>query len=279
MKEHDVIFKFQDPIEFLNFTFESKRLKNNRFSLRAWAYQLGYKNPSFLSHVLKKQRTLKLDLAEKIGDNIKLTGKAKKYFEILVLLQNSKTVEEKNLYLDLLETLKPQREKTPQSVGADVFRVISDWHHTAILELVELADFKFDLEYISKRLNENISVQNIRKAIDRLLKLELLEEKANGQLKRVRDNPILHESFVPSEAIRHFHKQMIEKATASIDGQDLDERDIRGSMISIRAKDYAAIQKIIKQAHSDIVKFSRDGDGEEVYQFNTQFFKLTKEVL
>jgi len=50
-------------------------------------------------------------------------------------------------------------------------------------------------------------------------------------------------------------------------------------MISIRAKDYAAIQKIIKQAHSDIVKFSRDGDGEEVYQFNTQFFKLTKEVL
>ncbi|HEY8269771.1 MAG TPA: TIGR02147 family protein [Pseudobdellovibrionaceae bacterium] len=276
MQETKEIFRFNDAVDFLNYEFESKRIKNSRFSLRAWARQLGYENPSFLSHILKKDRSLKIDVAEKFTANLKLTGDAKKYFELLVLLKNSKTVDEKKIYLDILESLRPRSEKAPQSLHLDAFRVISDWYHTAILELVELSDFKNDLEWIRARLGNEVSGQNISKAIQRLLKLELLEETSRGKLGRVKDNPVLLENFIPSDAIRHFHKQMIEKAKSAIEEQDIKERDIRGSMISVRTKDFSKIQEVIRKAHAEIIKYSCAGNGEELYQFNTQFFRITR---
>lgn len=272
------VFDFNDPVDFLNFSFESKRIKNIKFSMRAWARQLGYENPSYLSHILKKERKINPKLATKFIENLKLKDEEKKYFEILILLENSTTVDQKNLYLDILESMRPKHVKTSQPLNADIFRVISDWHHTAILELVELKDFIYDENYISQRLGGEASPQNIRKAIGRLLKLELLEIHASGKLKRVKDNPILLESSIPNEAIRHFHKQMIEKAKDSIDSQNIGDRDIRGSTISIKRSDYPKIKKIIEKAHTEIAQFSTIGEGDELYQFNTQFFKITKGI-
>lgn len=276
MQEAGAIYKFTDPVEFLNYEFEARRIRNSKFSLRAWARQLGYQNPSFLSHLLKKERALKIDVAERFTTNLGLKGDSKKYFELLVLLRNSRTIDEKKIYLELLESLRPKSAKAPQSLSIEAFRVISDWYHTAIFELVELADFKNDVEWIKARLGHEVSAQNIAKAIQRLLNLELLEQSSSGRLSRVKDNPVLLENYIPSDAIRHFHKQMIDRAKAAIEEQSVKERDIRGSMISIRSKDYAKIQEIIKKVHAEIVKYSCDGDGEELYQFNTQFFRVTK---
>lgn len=275
MQDQRSIYKFQDPVEYLNFEFKSKCMNNNRFSLRAWARQLGYENPSFLSHILKRERTLKIETAEKFIRNLKLTGDEKKYFEMLVFQHNCKSIDEKNIYIDILESLRPTGETIPQSLSIEAFRVITDWYHTAILELIELSDFRYDIEWIKNRLGKEVSSQNIKKAIQRLLKLELIIEVSPDKLSKVRDNPVLIESYIPSEAIRHFHKQMIEKAKAAIDYQPFEQRDVRGSMISIRLSDYEKIQKIIRKAHREIVKYSCEGSGEELYQFNTQFFKIT----
>ncbi len=276
MIKNESIYNFTDAVDYLNCTFELRRIKNNRYSLRAWARQLGYENPSFLSHILKRKRKLKINITEKFASNLQLSDEGKRYFELLVLLQNSSTMEEKKIYLDLIESLRPKTNRIPKTLNIEAFRFISDWYHTAILEMVELREFKNDPEYISKRLSGNISVHNIKKAIIRLLKLKLLEETPSRKLKRTKGNPVIIESYIPSEALRYFHKQMIEKAHAAIEEQSLKERDIRGSMISIHMNDYSKIQAIIKKAHSDIVKYSSDGNGDEIYHFNTQFFKVTK---
>lgn len=276
MSESHSIFQFNDPVEYLNYELESKRRRNNRFSLRAWSKQLGYENPAFVSHILKSRRTLKMTVATKFSRNLKLTGKVKKYFELLVLLRNSKSADEKNFYIDALKSFRPGNIAPSQSLNLEAFRVISDWYHLAILELVEIKDFANDVEWIRSRLGFDVSAQNIKDAIQRLLKLELLELTRADELRRVKDSPILLHSLVPNEAIRHFHRQMIEKAKAAIDDQPVSARDIRGSMISLRAKDYLKAQEIIEAAHAQIVKLSCRGNGEELYQFNTQFFKITK---
>lgn len=269
------IYQFTDVIDFLNFEFESKRLRNQRFSLRAWSRQLGYENPSFVSHILKRQRKLKLDVAEKFANNLKLSLESKRYFELLVLLQNSKTVDEKHLYMELIETLGQPQIKQSQNLSIEAFRVISDWYHTAILELIELRDFQSDPIWIAERLRGEVTPQQVTKAIERLCKLELVTETASGKLKRVKDNPVLLENYIPSEAIRHFHKQMIDKAKEAIEKQDIEDRDLRGSTIAIRKKDYKKIQQIIKEAHAKIVSLAADGNADELYQFNTQLFSLT----
>lgn len=274
--EHGAIFRFDDAVDYINYEFELKRLRNSRFSLRSWARQLGYKNPSFLSHLLKKRRALKIEVANKFTSNLKLSGNEKKYFEVLVLLKESKTVEQKNIYVDILDSLKPAKNATVQSLSLEAFRVVSEWYHTAILELVELSDFKNDAEWIQERLGNEVSTQNISKAIDRLLKLELLKLTKSGSVSRAKSNPLLLENYIPSEAIRYFHKQIIGKAMTAIDDQAINERDVRSSMISIRMNDYKKAQEIIKRAHGELVKLSCKGNGQELYQLSTQFFRITK---
>jgi uncharacterized protein (TIGR02147 family) len=270
------IYKFTDIVEYLNFTLEEKRLKNGRFSLRAWSRQLGYTNPSMLSHILKGERKLNLKAARTLSDNLRLIGDGKKYFDLLVLIQNCKTVEEKNIYFELITSLRPQSEESTRSLSVGAFRIISDWYHIAILEMVGLADFKNDLQYIFGRLGGKVSLTNIEKALSRLKKMELLEETAKGKLKRVQDNSFLLENHIPSEAIRHFHKQMIEKAQDSVEGQKVDERYLQGSMLSVRKSELAKAQKIIKKAHAELLRLSCSGDGDELYYLNTQFFKITQ---
>jgi uncharacterized protein (TIGR02147 family) len=273
---HSQIYRFTDITEYLNFSLEKKRLQNAKFSLRAWSRQLGYTNPSLLSQLLKGERKLNLQAARLFSENLRLEGDAKKYFDLLVLSQNGKTLGEKKIYFDLLESLRPQNEETPQPLSVEAFRIISDWYHTAILEMVELSDFKNDLEYISRRLGGEVPLSNIDKAISRLKKLELLEETPKGKLRRVKENSFWLENHIPIEAIRHFHKQMIEKAHDAIEGQKVDERYLQGSMISVRKQDLKKAQKIIQKAHAEILKLSCSGDGEELYYFNSQFFRITQ---
>lgn len=276
MQGTHTIFNFSDAIEYLNYQFEIKRHRNSRFSLRAWARQLGYRNPSFLSHVLKRERSLKIDVAIKFSDNLGLAGNAKKYFEVLVLIGKSKTADEKKIYFDILDSLRPKSVQTFRSLNVDAFRVISDWYHTAILELIELSDFREDPHWIKERLGNEVSIPSIRSGFERLLSLGLIERTPQGKLSRKKDSHLLIESYIPSEAIRHFHTQMIDRAKTAMETQSIGERDIRGTMISVRMRDYAKVQEIIQKAHDEVLKYSCIKDGEELYQFNTQFFRITK---
>lgn len=271
------IFQFTDPVEYLNYEFELKKIKNSRFSLRGWSRQLGYENPSLLAHILKRERRLTAGFVEKVSDNLKLNSKARRYFEVLVLLQNSKAPEEKLIYSDLLETLRPKSQKETQSLNIEAFRVISEWHHAAVLEMTELKDFKNDPIYISRRLDGEVSPSNVIKAIERLLKLELLEKTKTGGLKRATENTFLFENRIPNDAVRHFHKQMIAKATQAIERQQINERYISGSTVTLHKRDYEKAVEILRQAHKEITNLSCKKDGDELYQFNTQFFRLTKQ--
>lgn len=276
MNYSELIFNFSDPVDFLNYALGLKQLNNRRFSLRAWARQLGFINPSFLSHILKNERKLNLDLAAKITDNLKLKSDAKRYFEYLILFKYSKTMDEKSIYSEMIESIKPEKIKSQQTLSIEEFRIISDWYHTAILEMVELKDFKYDLEYISQRLGGEYSIQEVKKAVERLLDLELLKEIPSGKIKRNKGNSILLENNIPNIAVRHYHKQLLEKAKVAIDSQTINERDIRGTTISIKKKDYNKITEIIKKAHSEILKYSTEGEGEEIYHLSSQFFRLTQ---
>ena len=81
---------------------------------------------------------------------------------------------------------------------------------------------------------------------------------------------------IPSDAIKKHHDQFIQFARAAIFEQPIHTRDIRSATISMKRKDYKKIQDIIKKAHAEILEFSCQGDGEDVFQLCTQFFQLTQ---
>ena len=102
MQINKSVFSFEDLVDFLNHQLQERQRKNPKFSLRAWSRQVGYKNPSLLSQVLKRERKLKMEMASKLAVSLGLDGKPLRYFEVIVLYKNSNSDTEKRLYKNSL---------------------------------------------------------------------------------------------------------------------------------------------------------------------------------
>lgn len=268
----DTIFHFNNPTEYLNHILLEKKRKNPRYSIRSWSKQLGYENPAFLAQVLKGQRKLKPDLGQKISEHLKLSQDEKKYFDGLILIANAKNEAETELFLKVLEQIRPNHKV--HSVALDLFRYIADWYHLAILEMLSLKNFNSDPSEISRQLGGEPNSQTVAVALERLKRLKLIKE-VNGVLKRVNNKSLLIDFKIPSEAIRKHHSQMIEKALTAIDQQNISERNLNGSTLTIKYEDYDKAIDVIKKCHHELLKLAKAKDGDCTYQFNTQFFKLT----
>jgi uncharacterized protein (TIGR02147 family) len=158
-----------------------------------------------------------------------------------------------------------------QQLTLDSFQVISDWYHYAILELTLVRDFESDAKWIASRLG--ISDHIVVAAIDRLKRLELLVEE-KGVI-RAAEGFTASPSGIPSDALKKFHRQLLEKALASIYLQTVEERDFSHMILAINSKQ-------IKEAKEEIKKFRRGFDAkfskakakDEVYCLGMTFFRL-----
>lgn len=267
------VYRFHDSIDYLLFELEKKKTRNPKFSLRAWSNQLEYKNPAFLSQILSRKRKLKLDLAKRISKNLEHATSEAKYFETLVLMENVKTIEERSLVQDLLISLRTSSKAPSVPVSLDVFKFVSDWYHMAILEILNLKKFDGSQEFIERTLEKDLSQSQVNLAIERLTRLELIYKK-KGKFYRSKDSALLLDVYIPSEAIRSFHTQMIQKALHSVENQNIEQRDLRASTLCFGEGEYVKAKELIAELHGKLTQLSRDHDGETIYQMNTQIFEL-----
>lgn len=267
------VYRFHDSIDYLLFELEKKKLRNPKFSLRAWSIQLDYKNPAFLSQILSRKRKLKLDLAKRISKNLDHASEEAKYFETLVLLANVKTAQEKSLVQDLLISIKATSKTPSIPIDLDVFKFVSDWYHMAILEILNLKKFDGTQEFLEEYLAKHLSQSQVSMAIERLMRLELIYKK-KGKLYRSKNSSLLLDVYIPSEAVRSFHTQMVQKALHSIENQNIEQRDLRASTLCFGKGEYVKAKQLIAELHGKLAQLSRDHDGETIYQMNTQIFEL-----
>jgi len=278
MLSAQTVFNFDDPVAFLNAQFRERQKKDPKFSLRAWARQMGYQNPSLLFQVLKGERRLKMDLASKCAASLNLKGKSLRYFEIIVLNHSCESAAERRMFKAMLAKLRPRQRRVADALSLDVFALAADWYHWAIWTMAELSDFKLDVNWIQSRLGDDLDKKTIKQAIDRLFRLGLFIREPNGTLKRTEpdENHLLANYSMPSEAVRNYHSQMIERARASVELQTIEERVLRGSTLAFHKNDLPKVAAILAEAHDKVMELAVTADADEVYQFNSQFFRLTK---
>lgn len=269
-----MIFQYSSAREFLVAVLAEKQVRNPKFSIRAWSKQVGHRNPSILSRILRGERSLKPELAMRVAETLKLTGKPRRYFDLLVLLENAKGHSEKELYSQLLAQLKPDRQFS--TLTLDHFRYVADWYHLAILEMTLLKGFKSDPEWIARRLGKPMTAVMVDAAIERMVRLELLERASDGTIRRKPETEVRVGNQAPSEAIRKHHSQMIQKGVEAMQTQSIDRRQILGSTIPLTREGFKKAQQILLQCHRELLALAAPGTGDEVYQLNTQFFSLTE---
>jgi uncharacterized protein (TIGR02147 family) len=254
---------------FIRDVFAERTKANPSLSLRGLARLCGV-SPGHLSRVINGEKQLSLDSAMKISSALSLSDTETNYFRDLVLLETTRSERVKTEVLQRLG--KNGNRYRPASLELEQFKIISDWHHFAILNLMNTVGFKSDDRWIAKRLA--LSLMEVKVALERLESLGFIEK--TGKAYALCEVPNFTTSDdISSAALRNFHTQMLTKAAESLK-QDVSDREFNGLTVSFDPAEMPRAKKLIRDFVTRMNVELEKKPGKEVYQLNLQFFKLTK---
>lgn len=237
---------------------ESKTKKNPQFSLRAFA-RLVDVNPAVLSRVLSGKRKMTFNLAVRIADALVLGPEEReRLYSFYLSHETSGNVDE------------VKREK---ELSIDCFNAMKEWYHYGITQLLYIDEFREDYKWMARMLG--ISELEVKLAVDRLLRLEILDRDERGQLYRTSTH-LSTTTDIASAGIRHFQKQILEKAIHSLENDDIHERDITSITVAINEDKMKEVKAEIKKFRMRMSEFMGEGEKTRVYNLGIHLIPLTK---
>lgn len=253
--------------KYLTENFESRSLRNPSYSLRAYARDLGI-GTSTLTEVLKGKYGLSKARIETIVNSLQLTSSQAEHFSDLVTRDHSRNLLDRE---EAISRIQSRLKQTTESVTLDGFRVISDWYHLALLELITLPNSGSDTSKMAKALN--LPELTVKEALERLMRLDLVIKKDDGFYPTDDFSAIGDET--PSQIIRKFHRQILEKALTALESQSVEKRENSSTVFAINVEDLpAAKKKLLKFRREFSTLLSNNPHKNDVYCLSVQFFSL-----
>ncbi|MGE0527181.1 MAG: DUF4423 domain-containing protein [Bdellovibrionales bacterium] len=213
--------------DVLNAEFARRKKRNRAYSLRAYARDLKI-SVSSLCDILKGKQGLSEAKTEEVARSLARRPLERQFFRDLVLAEFAR-----NSLVRASARKRVQEMRKAESfrrVREDQFRVISEWYHSAILELIQLKDFDPHPAWIGRRLG--IPATTASHALKRLEGLGLISQTADG-LWRARPEAYYTFSEVPSKSIRRFHMQILSMHADSLREDPLVDREFLSMIFAI----------------------------------------------
>jgi len=259
------------PGVLLHQEFISRVTRNPRYSLRAFARDLEVSH-AFLSMVLHGKKRIAsprlLQFGQHLGWNTALT---------LRLIHDG----EKNHLSGKLKAI-PQslsrRKKMPRQrlvLELERFRVLSEWHHLAILDLLAVKGFRPDETWIGRVLG--VSRRKVQIAVRRLERLGLLEKGKFGWRKTTAH--LVVPGIKPYHPLRRLHRSLIEKADrylAEVGAKDYQRYDCSGAILAIDCSRLPEAKRRIARFRRRLAAFLTEGEATGLYQLGVQLLPLAE---
>jgi transcriptional regulator with XRE-family HTH domain len=221
-------------------------------SLRAFSQKVGFSN-SYLSEVLSGKKSLSVEGAFKIAIKLVLTEAETQYLCLLVQLENEKDPVFREELTKRLETINPNRK--PFDLSVDLYQ-----SHFGLASLRDFGISKVDAEL----------------AIERLKRLELLEQDRHGRYKKAH-NYIVTQSQIPNEALKSHHKQILEKAIECLDTQKPKDRLSATDIVAIDSKYLPEIDRLSREFSAAVMKLAEKSTVKDrVNALSVHCFSLTE---
>lgn len=263
--------QYSSYLDLLNDEFKVRQQTNRSYSLRAFARDLDMSAPR-LSQIMNRKQGLSVESAEKVAQKLKLTSEKKKWFCHSVGELHSRSEKERKEFKKKITSYK-EEAKAYSEIGLEYFKVISDWYHFAILELTYLQDFRNDPKWIAKMIG--VSVDEVNDAIERLKKLNLLEEK-DGKLSYTVAS-LVTPSDIPSDALKKFNSTMIEKANRAMYEQDVQIREYSSNFVAVNKEIIPQIKQKIRDFRRELMfEGYQTTNKDSLYCLNIQLFSLSE---
>jgi len=238
---------------------QEKTKHNSQFSLRAFA-RLVDVSPAVLSRILNGKRKLTFAMAVRIADALKLGP-----------------IERETLYsFYVSDKGQTKEDRADKELTIDCFTAMKEWYHYGITQLMLTENFREDHKWMSKILG--VGELEIKLAIDRLIRLEVLDRDEEGKL--FKTSFLLNTTpEVASSGLRHFQKQILEKSINSLEHDSSEEKDITSITIAINEDRLAEAKKEIKKFRMKMSEFLTEGKKTRVYNLGIHLVPLSKSTI
>ena len=270
-----------DVLQYTNYRvylrdyYEYKKKTVPAFSLRFFAEKAGLSSHAHLKLTIDGKRNITKNTVVKLIHGLGLDGQRAAYFESLVFFNQAQTDADKQVYYAQLLKASP-RSKLHKMDKAQ-FRIFREWHHSAILEMVALKDFRPIPDWISKRLGGLITPAQVTESLKLLVEVGLLVKTANGF--RQRDPLITTDDEVQDMMVKMYHLQMLKLSADMLSALPGPQRDVSALTFSIKREDFPNLKKHLQLMRKELLDFSaKAGEAEEVVQINIQLYPLTRGV-
>ncbi|QDK45907.1 hypothetical protein DOM22_12480 [Bdellovibrio sp. ZAP7] len=259
-KENSKPFARVDFRIWLQQQFMARIKRNPRYSLRAFAKLLDM-DPSSVSQIFSGKRNA----------STKVITKACNVLGAGIKQQESFIYKSKEKFKN--STHKSDSETDYELMAEDVFSIISDWYHFALLELINIDGFDSRPSWCARSLG--ISTFEAQSAIERMVRVGLLRYEEDTL---VRTGKALT-NFSPgmtSPAHKNLQRQIIEMALKAVDEIKSEDKDITAMTMAIDIKKLPEARKKIAKFRRELCDFLEDGEQTRVYQMAFQLYPVSK---
>ncbi len=247
-------------------------LKNkNEYSNRGFAEAAGLKSHVHLHLIITGKKNASSDTLKKIAQALKLGTRETEFLLLLAQFAHApNSVRADEVYQQILSAqgfLKAHRAEALE------YRYYSNWRLIATLEALSTPWAQWPIQKQAESLQTTVA--QLEKDFEVLSQLKLIEKKKSHWIRT--EFLLKTDSLAQNILVKNFHRQMIQKAMASLDGSTSSERSVVSVTMPLSEKTFAELnQRIFEILHEFANRYSDTRNPKAVYQLNFQAFPLVK---
>jgi len=267
------VFEYLDYRAYLRDYYAAKKAEKKGFSYRSFARRAGLGAPNHLKRVMDGGRNLSADSAIKYANAIGFSEDANRYFVDLVAFNQARTSRDRDRAYQRISGSRGYRKAQQLDIAHAAY--YSTWYVPAIRELAARSDFRDDPKWIAKRMLPPIKPTDAARALDTLLRLELLSRDADGKVVQG-ETVVTTGPETRGHHIRQYHRAMMERAAESMDLVDAAQRDISSLTFCVGEDGLRRVKTRIQRFRKELITMlTQENDGDQVVQLNMHLFPLT----
>lgn len=265
------IYTYDNPLEFIKDRMAELKPAPTH---REFSFKLGLKSPATLNHILTGRRNIALEYIPIISEVLKLSESEERFLEAMIRYAQSDNLTDREQ--NFLEMRRLRVKSTAFQVGLRKHEYFSKWYYAPILELVHYRPYTLeDCSTIGRLLKPAVGAADVRKALEKLIELELITVQEDQTFKRV--SQTLSAEGIPLSHLRHRNRELLDLAKAAQDDFPREQRNISSLTMAISPENFAKISaKIDEMRHWILGLESDDQNVDRVIQVTIAAHPLTE---
>ena len=239
----------------LNNILKERRERNQNYSIRAFARDLKISSGR-MSDILNQKYIPGNSISSRIVKALSLNE------------------EDGKIVRQIIENSQKARKELggAHQLKEDEFSLIADWHHYAILHLMETSNYRDEFSWIADRLNLNELV--VKESFEIMLSLGLIEIKDGKHVPTYKNLTTTHNT--PSSVLREANRQAIMQSLYSLEHDASDIRDITSIVLAVNVANLPKAKEMAREFRRKIATLLEEGEKTEVYNICVQIVPVTR---